>query len=795
MKIKAFVSHTLHGLHMAAASLAVLQLSVGQVLAAAPAVAAAPAFGGLWNSGADRSGQTATPIKHVIVIIGENRSFDHVFATYAPTRGQRVHNLLSEGIIQLDANKNAIPGPNFHKAQQLSAADLGGQDAFLLSPPKQEFPGNQLPAPQVGGAEFAQGNFTTSACKSATGSAEATCAAKALALAQETENGLPAAADANGLTYYQSLAGGGTGQEKDTPDLRIVNFDNLPAGPFQLTNGTNSATPGFSLVYTDYAQSPVHRFYEMWQQLDCSLEHATFENPSGCDGKLFAWVESTMGAGNNGLTQTLYAQEFFSKSFSEFFSYPTGFSATNPPTAAQWTAHDFALLDSVPATTGEGSTALGFYNVQQGDVPYFKSLADTYAMSDNFHQSVNGGTGANHVMLGHGDMIWFSDGNGHPETPPQNVAVTTNPAGFGGTGTIDTIENPNPAPGTNNWYTQDGYGSDFNAGFPMSEWDKTQSNGLPIIFGGGSYSDCSDPNQPGVGPILDYLRKLRIEPRCESGHYYLLNNYNPGWFGDGNNAFTDQNPSNTPFTIPPSSTPSIGDDLNDAKVSWKYYGDQWNNYLNDPYQLNFGTNGANADEYCNICNPFQYDTSIMSSPAQVAAHIQDTVNLYTDITNGTLPAVSFVKPSGYVDGHPSSSKLDLFEGFVKKIVDQVEASPTYTKDTVILITEDEGGGYYDSGYVQPVDFFGDGTRIPLLVVANPKYLPLRDAGYISHKYADHVSILKFIERNWHLPPVTRRSRDNFPNPVQLPDSYAPVNAPALDDLFDFFDFASPRGFL
>jgi phospholipase C len=57
---------------------------------------------------------------------------------------------------------------------------------------------------------------------------------------------------------------------------------------------------------------------------------------------------------------------------------------------------------------------MGFYNVQQGDAPYFKSLADTYSMSDNFHQSVNGGTGANHIMLGHGDAIWFSDGNGHP---------------------------------------------------------------------------------------------------------------------------------------------------------------------------------------------------------------------------------------------------------------------------------------------------------------------------------------------------------------------------------------------
>jgi phospholipase C len=796
MKVDGFVSHTLRGLRITAASLAVFQMAMG------PAVAAAPAFGGVWGSGSDRSGQTASPIKHVIVIIGENRSFDHVFATYVPKRGQTVHNLLSEGIIQLDANKNAIPGPNFRKAQQLAASDLGGQDSFLLSPPKQEFSNNVLPAPEAAGPSGAEGYFTPSssssttvACGTTTVNGKTTTNYLApAACAAVTENGLPDATDANGLTYYQSLAAGGTGQYSYTPDLRIANFDNLPAGPFQLTNGTNSATPGYTLGYTDYTASPVHRFYQMWQQLNCSLEHASWDNPSGCNGGLFSWVETTVGAGTNGLTQAQYAQGYYSSSFSTNFLYPAGYSATNPPTSAQWTANDYALYDSVPTTTGEGSSALGFYNVQQGDVPYFKSLADTYAMSDNFHQSVNGGTGVNHVMLGHGDMIWFSDGNGNAETPPHNVAVTTNPAGYSGTGTIDEIENPNPAPGTNNWFTQDGYGEDYNSGYPSKDWDKTQSNKLPIIYGGGSYSDCSDSTQPGVEPILNYLKSLRVNPRCEAGHYYLLNNYNPGYFGNGNNAYTDQSPSNTPFTVPPSSTPSIGDDLNNAKVSWKYYGDQWNNYVPDPYGLTYGTKGPNANEYCNICNPFQYDTSIMANPAQVAAHIQDTVNLYSDITNGTLPAVSFVKPSGFVDGHPSSSKLDLFEGFVKKIVDQVEASPTYTSDTVILITEDEGGGYYDSGYVQPVDFFGDGTRIPLIVVANPKYLPLRAAGYISHKYADHVSILKFIERNWGLPPVTRRSRDNFPNPVQPAGSYAPVNTPALDDLFDFFDFPVPHGF-
>jgi phospholipase C len=61
--------------------------------------------------------------------------------------------------------------------------------------------------------------------------------------------------------------------------------------------------------------------------------------------------------------------------------------------------------------------------------------------------------------------------------------------------------------------------------------------------------------------------------------------------------------------------------------------------------------------------------------------------------------------------------LDLFEGFSKKIVDAAKANPLLWNDTTIFITSDEGGGYYDSGVVQPLDFFGDGTRSPLLVVS------------------------------------------------------------------------------
>jgi phospholipase C len=346
------------------------------------------------------------------------------------------------------------------------------------------------------------------------------------------------------------------------------------------------------------------------------------------------------------------------------------------------------------------------------------------------------------------------------------VAVGTPNAGV-----VDEVENPNPDPGTNNWYTEDGYGG---GSFGSSS------------YGGGSYTRCANLLEPGVAPIVSYLQSfpVPVRPNCEADHFYLLNNYNPGYFGNGNNAYTDTSSNNTVFTIPPSSVPSIGDDLITNNVSWKYYGDQWNNYVNDPYQLNYGAIGANTDEYCNICNPFQYDTSIMANASVRTAHIQDTTNLYSDIANGTLPAVSIVKPSGLVDGHPSSSKLDLFEGFSKKIVDAVQANPALWADTAIFITFDEGGGYYDSGYVQPLDFFGDGTRIPLLVVS-----PYTTAGHIAHDYSDHVSILKFIERNWSLPKVSNRSRDNYPNPiVKLKNVYAPLNGPAISDLFELFTF-------
>jgi len=175
----------------------------------------------------------------------------------------------------------------------------------------------------------------------------------------------------------------------------------------------------------------------------------------------------------------------------------------------------------------------------------------------------------------------------------------------------------------------------------------------------------------------------------------------------------------------------------------------------------------------------------MTDAAVRTAHLKDTTDLTTDIAAGQLPAVSYVKPGELNDGHPKASKYSIYESFVRKILTELQSKPALWASTAVFITNDEGGGFYDSGYIQPLDFFGDGTRIPLIVVS-----PYSVGGKVSHEYADHVSILKFIEANWGLPTISSRSRDNLPNPVaSATNPYVPTNGPAIGDLMDMFNFA------
>jgi phospholipase C len=122
--------------------------------------------------------------------------------------------------------------------------------------------------------------------------------------------------------------------------------------------------------------------------------------------------------------------------------------------------------------------------------------------------------------------------------------------------------------------------------------------------------------------------------------------------------------------------------------------------------------------------------------------------------------------------------------FTPLVTQAVQLNPSLWQETAILITFDESGGYYDSGYIQPIDFFGDRPRTVLIAVS-----PFAKAGLVDHTYADHASILKFIERNWRLRPLSARSRDNLPNPVTFAwEPYFPRNSPAIGDLMTMFRF-------
>src|ERR1700704_3475973 len=429
--------------------------------------------------------RTVSPIKHVIIIMGENRTFDHVFATYVPREGEHVDNLLSKGII----TKNGTPGVNYGKAAQFAAVD----NNFFSISPGQKTPynttTNKLQTPGT--------SYAPQACYPDVNTA---------------------ALNGPGPQDLPLLTTGATGIPGGSPDTRIQNYNNLPNGPYPLV------TPQGASLYATYGGSPVHRFYQMWQQLDFDIGKATRHNPSGCQADLFPWVEQTVSSGSNG----------------------------NP----------------TPHPLKEGNIARGFYNVARGAAPYLVQLAREYTLNDNYHQPVMGGTFANQMVFAYADALYYADDKGDPAIPPGNQ-----------------IENPDPAPGTNNWYKNDGYS-------------------------GGSYTHCSDFQQPGVASIVNYLDAIHVPANCAPKAYYLLNNYVPAFIGSG---ATDP-ANNGQFTLPPViKQRHIGDTLSQASVSWAYFGERWNDFKTAPGLGKEPSIAPIAYLYCNICNPFLYSTSLMTN--------------------------------------------------------------------------------------------------------------------------------------------------------------------------------------
>ena len=219
-------------------------------------------------------------------------------------------------------------------------------------------------------------------------------------------------------------------------------------------------------------------------------------------------------------------------------------------------------------------------------------------------------------------------------------------------------------------------------------------------------------------------------------------------------------------------SPNIGDELSAKGVAWAWYAGGWDNAAGNttgPGWTNGTTAGTCGDAdhkaaavypYC-AGNLFQFHHQPFTYFAAYGEgkpgrrHLKDEAAFLAAAKAGKLPAVSFVKPYGEENEHPGYASTDNGESHLVDLLKAVDASPQ-ADDTVVVVTYDEFGGQWDhvpppgSGTPGPHDAFGPGTRIPFLMLGRP----LRRSG-VDHTPYDTTSILRTIEKRWHLAPLDK----------------------------------------
>lgn len=225
--------------------------------------------------------------------------------------------------------------------------------------------------------------------------------------------------------------------------------------------------------------------------------------------------------------------------------------------------------------------------------------------------------------------------------------------------------------------------------------------------------------------------------------------------------------------LPPLTNPTIGDRLSAAGVSWAWYSGGWSNADGDvgaPGWTNGATPGTCTDPnhnpsavYPNCPDGlFQYHHQAFNFFANFApgtpgrAHLKDEAEFITAAQNGTLPAVSFVKPVGEENEHPGYTGESGGSTHSVDLMKAIFAGPN-GKDTVVIITYDEFGGQWD--HVSPPGFgtsgvhdkWGPGTRVPAILVS-----PMFKHSGVDHSSHDTTSIIASIEHRFHLAPLTTR---------------------------------------
>ena len=207
---------------------------------------------------------------------------------------------------------------------------------------------------------------------------------------------------------------------------------------------------------------------------------------------------------------------------------------------------------------------------------------------------------------------------------------------------------------------------------------------------------------------------------------------------------------------------NIGDRLDAASISWKWYSGGWSNALESSKSNPLHPGGVGANSASTLFQwhhqPFAYfaktapfaDTNTYADGRNpyATAHLQDEVQLYADVASNTLPAVSFVKFLGPDNEHPGYASLLQGQLHVSNLVAQVQANPALWAHTAIIITYDEHGGRWDHVAPPVRDLWGPGVRVPTIIIS-----PYAKTGNVDHTAYDTTAILTTIEKRFGVTPL------------------------------------------